>query len=123
METGGKRVSGRKDASITDASEFPLIAEQKPHRKWLGVEIDTRNVDPKFHSFNRPPTSSDKRSEIKAVEILDQVLDDDKDFVFVFYENGNIKKVEKQLLDLILPSTNSFSSSFQRDLSSPLIVP
>lgn len=93
METGTKRVSGREDASIADASKFPLIAEQRPLLHFVGVEISTRNVDPHFHSFNRS-SASGKQPKVRAIEILDQVVEDDEDSLFVYYEDDVIRKVK-----------------------------
>jgi hypothetical protein len=78
---------------MSDASEFPLISEQKPLLQFIGVEISTRNVDPQFHSFNRSSVPG-KRPKVKAIEILDQVVEDDEDSLFVHFKDGTIKKVK-----------------------------
>jgi hypothetical protein len=103
-----ERVQESQDASMMDASQFPAISDQRPRRRFLGVQVPTDTVDPGFHLGNRSKDSSRKRQP-RAVEVLGEEKSDDGDFMYVFFDDNVIRRVMVFFFSVLFDAESAFT--------------
>jgi hypothetical protein len=103
-----ERVQESQDASMMDASQFPAISDQRPRRRFLGVQVPTDTVDPGFHLGNRSKDSSRKRQP-RAVEVLGEEKSDDGDFMYVFFDDNVVRRVIVFFFPVLFDAESAFT--------------
>lgn len=91
-----ERVEEDIDASMIDvndvAMDFPAIADQRPTRRFLGVNVPTDTVEPGFHQKKRR-TMNGIRKGVRAVEVLGEEDGEDGKFVYAFFDDNAIRRI------------------------------
>jgi len=91
-EMDEERVEESPDASMIDSTQFPAISDQRPRRRFLGVQVPTSTVKPGFHLGKRLQRSR-LNSQPQAIEILGEEQTGEGDFVFVFFDDNIVRRV------------------------------
>lgn len=95
IEMDSERVEEDADASMVDANDgamFPLIADQRPRRRFLGVQVPTDTVEPGFHS-RRPRNNLGLRKGVHAIEVLGEEASEEGQFIYAFFDDNVIRRV------------------------------
>ena len=90
-----ERVEEGGDASMTDANDaamFPAIADQRPRRKFLGVQVPTSAVGPGFHKGKRQDKARVNKG-VRAVEVLGEETNEDDKYIYVFFDDNVVRRV------------------------------
>jgi hypothetical protein len=89
VEMDEERVQESDDALM---SQFPALSDQRPRRRFLGVQVPTDTVDPGFHLGNRTKNST-RRQQACAVEVLGEERSEDGDFIYAFFDDNVVRRV------------------------------
>jgi hypothetical protein len=72
---------------MEDLNQFPALSSLRPQHKFLGVQVPA--MDENFHGWAESTT----RNALVALEVLGEQKTENRDYVFVFYEDNVVRRV------------------------------